>query len=254
LTGRPVELPPEGVVLSAKLAEVLGVAPGDLVTVEVLEGERLVRALPVAGVYHDYAEPSALIHVGALQRLLREGDAYSGAHLAVEPGHVDELYAKLKQAPKVAGVLIKDLALKNFNETLAENLLRMKAINLVFAAVIAFGVVYNSARIALAERSRDLATLRVLGFTRGEIAAILLGELAALTAAAVPVGLGLGFGMVWLAATFLDTETQRFPAVVSAATCAFAVALTLAAAVLSGLVVRRGLTKLDLVAVLKARE
>jgi putative ABC transport system permease protein len=254
ITGRPVEVPPEGVVLSAKLAEVLDVAPGGLVTVEVLEGERLVRSLPVAGVYHDYAEPSALIHIGALERLLRQGDAYSGAHLAVEPGYVDELYKQLKQAPKVAGVMIKDLALKNFNETLAENLLRMKAINLVFAAVIAFGVVYNSARIALAERSRDLATLRVLGFTRGEIAAILLGELAVLTAAAVPVGLGLGFGMVWLAATYLDTETQRFPAVVSLATCAFAVALTLAAAVLSGLVVRRGLVKLDLIAVLKARE
>jgi putative ABC transport system permease protein len=114
--------------------------------------------------------------------------------------------------------------------------------------------VYNSARIALAERSRDLATLRVLGFTRGEIAAILLGELAALTAAAVPVGLWLGYGMVWLAATFLDTETARFPAVVSTATFAFATALTLAAAAVSGLVVRRGLTKLDLVAVLKARE
>jgi putative ABC transport system permease protein len=137
---------------------------------------------------------------------------------------------------------------------LAANLLKMKAINLVFAAVIAFGVVYNSARIALAERSRDLATLRVLGFTRGEIAAILLGELGVLTAAAVPVGLGIGFGMVGLAATALDTETQRFPAVVGPATCGFAVAVTLTAAVLSGLVVRRGLTKLDLVAVLKSRE
>jgi putative ABC transport system permease protein len=205
-------------------------------------------------VYHDYAEPSALMRIDALHRLLKEGDTYSGAHLAVDADRVDELYARLKEAPRVAGVMIKLLALRSFEETLAENLLRMKAINLAFAAVIAFGVVYNSARIALAERGRDLATLRVLGFTRGEIAAILLGELGVLTAAAVPVGLGIGFGMVWLAATALDTETQRFPAVVSAATCGFAVAVTIVAAVLSGLVVRRSLTKLDLVAVLKARE
>ncbi len=253
-TGRPVELPPEGLVVSAKLAEVLGVAPGDAVTVEVLEGARPVRSVPVAGVYHDYAEPSALMRLDALQRLMKEGDAYTGAHLAVEADRVDELYAELKQTPRVAGVLVKKLALKSFMDILAENLLKMKAINLAFAAVIAFGVVYNSARIALAERSRDLATLRVLGFTRGEIATILLGELGVLTAAAVPVGLAIGFGMVWLASTALDTETQRFPAVVSAATCGFAVAVTFVAAALSGLVVRRSLTRLDLVAVLKSRE
>src|SRR5262249_44238623 len=160
--------------VSAKLAEVLEIPLGETITVEVLEGERPVRAVPVVGFLHDYSEPAAYMRREALNRLMHEGDAYSGAHLAVDRDRRDELYTTLKQAPKVAGVTIKEAALRSFEKTLAENLLMIKAINVAFACVIACGVVYNNARIALAERSRDLATLRVLGFTRGEVSAILL--------------------------------------------------------------------------------
>ena len=124
----------------------------------------------------------------------------------------------------------------------------------MFAGIIAFGVVYNNARIALAERSRDLATLRVLGFTRGEVSAILLGELGVLTAAGIPAGLAIGYGMVQAAAVGMDTELQRFPAVVGSGTYALAILVTALAALASGLWVRRGLDRLDLVAVLKAQE
>jgi putative ABC transport system permease protein len=253
-TYRLLELPPEGLVVSAKLAEVLNLSLGETVTLEILEGERPVRAVPVTGMVHDYSEPSAYMRREALHRLLREGDVYTGAHLAVDRDKRDELYALLKQAPRVASVTIKEAALRSFEETLAQNLLMIKAINVVFACVIAVGVVYNNARIALAERSRDLASLRVLGFTRGEVSAILLGELGVLTAAGVPAGLAIGYGMVQWAAVAMDTELQRFPAVVGANTYALAVLVTAAAALASGLWVRRGLDRLDLVAVLKARE
>jgi putative ABC transport system permease protein len=241
-------------VVSAKLAEVLGLSLGETVTLEVLEGERPVRSIPVTGMIHDYSEPSAFMRREALHRMLREGEVYSGAHLAVERDKLDELYMTLKKAPKVAGVTIKEAALRSFEKTLAENLLMIKAINMMFACVIAVGVVYNNARIALAERSRDLASLRVLGFTRGEVSAILLGELAVLTASGIPAGLVIGFGMVQWAAVAMDTELQRFPAVVGANTYALAILVTTFAALASGLWVRRGLDKLDLVAVLKARE
>jgi putative ABC transport system permease protein len=133
-----------------------------------------------------------------------------------------------------------------------ENLLRMRIINVIFASIIAFGVVYNSARISFAERSRELATLRVIGFTRGEISLIFLGEIAILTLIAIPIGLLIGYGFAAFAVAALSTESQRFPLIVTASTYAFAATTVLSAALLSSLVVRRQLDRLDLIGVLKA--
>jgi putative ABC transport system permease protein len=190
----------------------------------------------------------------ALNRLMREGRVISGAYLAVDPARLEVLYHRIKQAPRVAGVVVKEAALASFRETIADNLMLMRAFNIFFACVIAFGVVYNSARIALAERSRELATLRVIGFTRAEVSRILLGELAVLTAVAIPAGLVLGHGFAALAAWGNDTELFRIPFVIEPATYGFAALVTLVAAVASGLVVRRRIDQLDLVAVLKTKE
>jgi putative ABC transport system permease protein len=251
---RLVPLPDQGVVISTKLSEILGCRLGDRVHLEVLEGERPVREVAVVAFIDDFTEPAAYMDIHALNRLMREGDTYSGVFLAADADRMDELYTFLKKTPRVAAVSVKRAALESFQKTLAENLLRIQLFNIIFASIIAFGVVYNSARISLSERSRDLATLRVLGFTRGEISVVLLGELAVLTLVAIPVGLVFGYGFAALTTYALDTETQRFPTVVSASTYAFAVTVTLVAALITALVVRRRLDYLDLVAVLKARE
>jgi putative ABC transport system permease protein len=249
-----VELPPEGVVLSKKLAELIEARPGDRVRLEVLEGERPVREVVVSGLVNDFSGTTAYMDVRAVNALMREGEVSTGAYLAADPAALDGIYARLKQAPRVAGVTIKAAAVQSFRETIAKNLLRMKAINVFFACVIAFGVVYNAARIAVSERGRELATLRVIGFTRGEISALLLGELALLTLVAVPVGLAVGYGFVYLTVNAYDTELFRIPLVVEPATYAFATTVVVFAAVGSGLIARRQLDHLDLVAVLKAKE
>jgi putative ABC transport system permease protein len=123
-----------------------------------------------------------------------------------------------------------------------------------FACVIAFGVVYNGARIALSERGRELASLRVLGFTQREIAVMLLGEQAILTLLAVPLGWVLGYGLSWLITIAIDTELMRLPLVLSPQTYFRAFVIVLAAAALSGLLVRWRLRRLDLIEVLKTRE
>jgi putative ABC transport system permease protein len=253
-SGRLMELPADGIVLSEKLAEVLGCQLGDQVQVEVLELDRPVRQVTVVGILSDFIELNAFMQLAALHHMLREQDAVSGAFLSVDPAHAERLYAKLKQTPRVAGVAIKRAALESYERTLAENVLRMKAINVMFASVVALGVVYNFARISLAERSRDLATLRVLGFSRSETSRILLGELAAIVVGAIPIGLVVGYGLAWLLSASLDTEVHRFPLRVSSATYAFAAIVVLAAAVGSALIVVRRLALLDLVAVLKARD
>ena len=251
---RNVALPPEGLLLSEKLAELLHVGLGDEVTVEVLEGERPVRRIPATGLVTEFGGTNAYMEIEALHRLLREGHNLSGAHLSVDPQRRDVLYRTLKETPRVAGVTSKTASLESFRKTFAENLLRMRLFNIMFASVIAFGVVYNSARISLAERSRELATLRVIGFSRAEISAILLGELALLTLAAIPLGMALGYLFAFWTTLGLDTEMYRIPLVVNRSTFAFAATVVIIAALFSGMVVRGKLDHLDLVAVLKTKE
>jgi putative ABC transport system permease protein len=251
---REVDLPPHGLVISDNLASLLHVRPGERLTVEVLEGERPTRQVVVAGEVAGYIGTAAYMDLDALNALMREGEAYSGAYLEVDHRQMGRLYRELKETPRVAGVNVKEAMLKSFEETIAENLMRFRLFNVGFASVIACGVVYNAARISLSERSRELASLRVLGFTRGEISFILLGELAVITLAAIPPGLAMGYGFAALSAYSLQTETNRIPLVVSSATFGLAATVVLVASVISGLLVRRKLDHLDLVAVLKSRE
>jgi putative ABC transport system permease protein len=251
---RPLDLPPEGLVISAKLAEVIGAGVGDMLTVEVLDGRRPTRQVVVAALLDDFTDPAAYMRLDALHRMLWEGPTVSGAFLAIDTRYEPELFRQLKGTPRVAGVSMKSSVLQTFRSTLAENLTRMRLFNIVFASVIACGVVYNSARISLAERSRDLATLRVLGFTRTEVSRILFGEFALLTMAAIPLGLYCGYGFAWLMTVALDTETQRFPLVVLPRTYGYAALVTVIAGAASALTVRRRLDKLDLIAVLKAHD
>jgi putative ABC transport system permease protein len=251
----PLSLPPEGVVLSDHLGrEILGARPGDTVTVEVLEGKRPVLRLPVAALVSQFIGVAAYMDEEALGHLLGEGGAVSGAYLAVDSRFREAVYRELEEMPRVAGTVVQQRAMDSFYETMAETVLVFTFINTVLAATIAFGVVYNSARIALSERSRELASLRVLGFTRGEISYILLGELAVLTLAALPVSFIIGRFLCDVIVKNMENDLYRFPLVLEPKTYAFAASVVLVAAVISGLVVRRKLDRLDLVAVLKMRE
>jgi putative ABC transport system permease protein len=183
-----------------------------------------------------------------------EGPVVTGVNMLVDPMRRDRLYHDLKETPEVASVLVKQHSIDSFNNTVAKNLGVMKRVNLIFACIIAVGVVYNSARISLAERSRELATLRVLGFSRREISSILLGELALVTLMAIPLGLALGKLFAWWMCLHFNQELFRFPLVVTRQTYAWAALVVIVASAVSGLIVRRNLDHLDLVAVLKSRE
>jgi putative ABC transport system permease protein len=251
---RIIDLPPTGIVMSSQLAKLLKLRVGDPVRVEVLEGNRPARETVVTGLVDDFAGTSAWMHRDALHRMLREAPAISGAYLSIDENQESAAYRALKESPAIAGVTLQKIAVQSFMDNFAENLLRMRMFNVAFACVIAVGVVYNSARVSLSERSRELATLRVIGFTRAEVSRILLGELGFLTLLAVPVGFLIGAGLCRLIATALETEMYRIPFVLNASTYTFAALVIAAAAVFSSLMVRRGIDRLDLVAVLKSRE
>ncbi len=248
------EIPVDGVLMTTKLAEVLELQIGDLVTAEVLEGDRPHCELRLRGVVDDFSGLSCYASLDTVHRMMREGDSLSAAFVTVDSQRVNQLYTDLKRLPQVAGVSIKVAMIQSFRETVAENLLRIRAFNVAFATIIAFGVVYNAARISLAERSRELATLRVIGFSRAEISGILLGELAVLTVLALVPGMGLGYLFCIVSTLSLNTEMYRIPLVINPSTHGFACGVIVLAAILSGLVVRRRLDELDLIAVLKTRE
>jgi putative ABC transport system permease protein len=248
-------IPSEGVVLSAKLAETLDLRVGDAVTLEVLEAERPVREVIVSALIQDFEGTAAYADIAAVNRLMQESSVLNGAFVTVDSDREDKLYQTLKKSARVAGVNRKGAALETFQRTVAENLLRMRLFNIIFASAIAFGVVYNSARISLSERRRELATLRVIGFTRAEVSMLLLGELAVLTITAIPLGFALGYGMAAMVIELAyDTELFRIPLVVNRSTYGFAATVTLIAAATSALIVRRLVDRLDLVSVLKSKE
>lgn len=249
-----LELPPTGLVLSEKLAGILQVQPGQTVQVEVLSEKQATLQLPVTTVIREYQGLNAYMNLEELNRRLQRGPLISGAFLQIDRKRESDFFRQLKQTPAVAGLTVKRLALESFEATIAENLLIMRSFNIFFASLIAFGVVYNAARISLSEQSRDLATMRVLGFTRLEVSLILLGELAMITLAAIPLGCLIGYGFAAIVILGLDTELYRIPLIIFPRTYAYAVVTVIFATLVSGLIVRRKLDDLDLVAVLKAKE
>jgi putative ABC transport system permease protein len=251
---RHVDLPPEGIVLSEKLAEIVQVKAGDIITLEILEGQRAVRQVEVVRLVDELIGISAYMDIEALNRLLRENDTLSGTFLSVDPRFAKSLYAQLKQTPAVGSVEIREAMLASFLDTIAENITISTTMLITFACVIAFAVVYNSARIALSERGHEMASLRVLGFSQGEVGLMLLGEQAILTLIALPVGYAIGYATCAALTKAFESEVYRMPLVISGRTYAFAFMITCAAAFLSGLLVLLRLNRLDLVEALKSRE
>jgi putative ABC transport system permease protein len=218
------------------------------------EGRRLVRPGVVDSLVRDMMGLNAYMDRRALNRLLGESDVASEFTLMIEKGASHRVLQATQALPRVAGAFSKSTMLRNMEEVTARNILIMSAILTAFAAVIAVGVVYNNARIALAERSWELASLRVLGFTRGEVSVLLLGELALGIAVALPLGMALGWFLTHAIVELMRSDQFLFPVVIRPRTYAWAALCVVAAGVASAMVVRRRIDRLDMVAALKTRE
>ena len=253
-SGKPVSMPPSGLAVSAKLAELLQARPGDLLQVEVLDGKRPSFEVPLHSLITDYAGLSAYMNEFELQRLLKEGRSLSGTHFSIDPARWEAFFEKVKNTPAISTLRLKEATRQSFRKTTAESINLLQLLYFSFAVVVSFGVVYNSARISLSERTRDLATLRVLGFTGGEVALILLGELLVLTLLALPTGMLLGSGMTAVIIGSVNTESVRLPLVLTPETFTTAGIIVLTSTGLSFALIYRRIRELDLLAVLKAAE
>lgn len=251
---RTYSTPRNGLLLTDRLATKLHLQVGDTVRVEVQEGHREVLELPVGGLVHEMMGMNAYLERHTLNALLREGDTVNSFALAVEPGFEPVLLDRLKNLPRVTTVISKSAMARNIQDATVGNLLMFSMVLTSFAVVIAVGVVYNHARIALAERAWELASLRVLGFTRSEVSAILLGELAIEIVLAMPLGMLLGYLLSKGIVSAIQSDEFYFPLVIAPATYAFSAICVVVAGVVSAFIVRRRVDQLDLVSVLKTRE
>lgn len=254
IEGRIVDPPPAGAIISTRLAKLLDVRTGDRLRVEVTEGERPVLSLTIAGVIDSPLGSSARVDNAALNHLLKEGATLSGAYLAVDPAQQERIFRLLKETPQVAGVTSQAAIMQGVRDTVAEQMGIVTLFNTGFAALIVLGVVYNSARISLSEHARDLASMRVLGFRRGEVAFVLLGELALLILLSLPLGIALGIALSRYLSKQFSADLYTIPFGVNPATPAEGVLVVAVAAVGTALLIRNRIDQLDLIRALKTRE
>lgn len=250
----PIDPPPAGLTLSERVASLLDLRIGDLAEVELLERAHQMVRVPVTSIVQSYVGLAVYMRTEALDRLVGGGPRISGVRVAIDPARLGDLYSAVKQTPAIASIALQGISRQRFRETIGENITIMTTVYTALAVIIAFGVVYNSARIQLSERARELAGLRVLGFTRSEVSSVLLIELAAIVALAQPLGWMLGYLFSWSVVRGFESDLFRIPFVVNRSTFALASLVVLAVATLSALIVRRRIDRLDLVRVLKTRD
>ena len=251
---KPVTLPREGLLLTDYLADELGVGPGDVLQLELLEGDRRTVMVPVAGITSEFLGVGAYMDLDALNRALGDGPLINQALINLDPDKASEVYNSLRETPGVLGLSIRQAMLDSFYDTLARTFLTFTFFNSLMGGIIAFGVVYNTIRISLAEKGRELASLRVLGYTQNEVAHILLGEVALLLFLGIPLGWLTGQGLALMIVTAMQTELYRVPLTITSQTLGMSALVVVVSAIASGVIAWWRLKRLDLVAVLKTRE
>ncbi|MHB0953984.1 MAG: ABC transporter permease [Allorhizobium sp.] len=251
---RPIPPPPNGILLIGRVAEELNVRVGDMVEVELVERDHRKVMVPVTGISQSLVGIDAHMHIEALDRLVGDGRRISGARISLDALQKDTLFAEVKNTPALAFVMLIGLSRERFRATIEENILMIQIVYMTLAVIVAFGLIYNSARIQLSERARELASLRVLGFTPAEVSSVLMTELATVILAAQPLGWLLGYAFAGYVVEGIESHLFRIPFFINASTYAVASLVVLGASLASALIVRRRINELDLIAVLKSRE
>jgi len=283
---RPVTLPKSGIVVSQRMAKLLRLRRGDMVDIEILDASREhipaplrldplrpglaagaatgeaelpalrrnSRRVHVAGIIQSYLGLAVHMEIGALNALLDEGPVVSGVHIAFDTNQQARLYRRIKEIPAISAISVQRESLKEFRDTLATNIYIMTGVYVVLSVIIAFGVVYNAARIQLSERAREFASLRVLGFTKGEVSHVLLLELGLLVAAAIPLSWVIGYGFAWATVQGFESDLYSIPFIIESNTYAYATLLVVLSAGTSAFLVRRRIETLNLIQALKTRE
>jgi putative ABC transport system permease protein len=253
---RPIRVPDHGLTFSRTLADALHVKPGDLVGVEPIKGRRRLQYVPVAEISDSYLGASVYANIGYLSRLVDEELAVSGAQLAVDrnPAHRDALYRELKQLPALQSVTARADMIKSLEDTVLENQRIVIGLLVLFAGVMFFGSILNASLVSLAERQREIATLRVLGYTSWEIGSLLLRESMITTTLGTLLGMPLGYLLTVAIAETYASDLFRMPIVASGGLWMLTMACAVAFGLITHVFVQRAINKMDWLDALKTLE
>ena len=252
----PLEIPTDGIVVSRTMASWLGAGIGDYLDIQFLENRRPQIHVPIVGIAESHTGQSFFqlhMHLPRLNAIMGDSDVVTGVHLKVDPTKAHALYDEIKKIPSITGAVSHTTQLEAMRRMMAQTT-SVTILNIVFAGIIVFGIVYNNARISLAERSRELATMRMLGFTRLEVSYILAGELVLLTLAAMVIGCAIGYGLAWRLTEGASNVMFRLPLWVERDTFGYTLLTVMATVGLSSAVVIWRIFRFDLIAILKLRE
>ena len=252
--GAPIAAPPGGILLSERLASQLGLHAGDPVEAEFLSGRRETFELTVTGLVEQHFGLGAYMDLDYLNAVFRQAPRLSTVNVTLDENETEALHRAIKDIPRVSGLIELVANRRSFQDTIEENIVVMNTIYITIAVLITVGVSYNAARIQLSERARELASLRILGFGRGEISYILVGEMMLVALIAQPIGWLVGAAIADLMTNAFTSDLYAIPLVLKPRTFALGSLVVLGAAFASVMIVRRRLDYLDLVAVMKTRE
>lgn len=249
-----LSVPAYGLLLNINLARKLNVKPGDSIYIQKLEGDQKIQAVPVQGIVNDYIGLLAYASIDFVNQLLHEDRHIRMANVLLDKTQLPAFYEAIKNIPRIATVAVRSQLIRIFEQTYQVHILVFTYILTAYALFIAVGVIYNSIRIALEERTTELATLRVLGFSLNEVFKVFLGELILQLLCAIPLGFLVGHGLAAWVIHLLRNDFFTVPLVVAPSTYLIATATILAAAVFSALVIRRKINQFNLVDTLKVMD
>lgn len=252
--GRLLDVPPGGLVLSERLARHLEVQAGQSIEVEFLSGRRETFLLPVTALVEIHFGLGAYMDFETMNAMFRQAPRVSIVNITLDDNQTEALHAAIKETPEITGIVEMNENRRSFQDTIEQNIVVMNTIYIGIAVLITVGVTYNAARIQLSERARELASLRILGFGRGEVSYILIGEMMLIALIAQPFGWLIGAWIAQLMTNAFSSDLYAIPLVLKPATFTVASLVVLTAAFVSVMIVRRRLDGLDLVAVMKTRE
>ncbi len=247
-------LPIHGLTLTSYLAHELGAAVGDTLRVEVLEGKQRTVNLVMEDTLNEMLGLNAFMDIENAEKLTGEDRNYSEAMLAIDPQYGERIQHILEDMPFVTGVNLRTGMIADYQKTIADSMLSINFVFILFASVLAFGVIYNSGRITLSERGREFASLRVLGFTKREVAMILIGQQTAIVLLGIPFGFGIGYLLNRRLTGAYNTELFRMPFIFTTQSLGYAAIVVIVAAIISNIFIIRRVYHLDIIEVLKTRE
>lgn len=253
-TRRIIPLPLSGVLLNANIARKMNLGPGDSVDLELLEGNRRHIAVTITHVVDEILGQGCYMRLDALNDLLGEEHSINTAALRIDTLKQNTIIERLKASSQVAAIGTREATLKIFYEMMSRSMLAMITVILIFAAAISVGVVYNTAMILLSERTFELGSLRILGFTNAAVFEMIAAELATIVAASLIPGCVFGYALAWMLMNTVDTEQFSLRLMITNRTYVTAMLTAIGTALLSFFILFFRIRKMDLVSVLKVRE